>query len=641
VPEIRAIVNGTGSTTLTGALTKSGSGTVSFNQMFIDNGAMNLTGGILTLAVGDNIANDITLASGATLNLQGGTSLASGVDFTGAGSVAITGALAINGALGIGAGTTLTLPSSTVVTGAGTITNAGTLNETGTTLAGALINSGTANLVGGTLNGGLTNTVTGTLTETGTALSGGLANAGIANLNGGTINNGLTNSGAVNITGNVIDNSALSQLQSGTLTLASGATLTKNTGTMTWADGAINGSGSVAFTNGGLFAFAGIGARIINSPNLSFNFTDLNLPSGSLTLQQGNLTFNTTTNGATTIPTGTSLNLLGGTLTNNGPLNVSGLFSLQGGVLAGNGDINMTGGTIDMPSNSTVNWTATGPMNNSGTLNLSNRTITNPITNSGTINTTGGLAFTQLFTNNGLFNAQSGTATFSGGYTQVSGSTNLGTNTANPGNMVVGGSGYTLSGGTLGGSGTIQGDLNIGTGTFSPGYSPGAVTITGNLNMLASSILNIELGGLTQSTGYDYINVLGTANLAGTLNVLSWGGFTPTVGNSFTFMNFASSTGSFASINLPAAWGITFNPLVSSMQLLMSAITVVPTFTTSLSATLTASLDQALADVTATMQQTTNTAGFSGGSTLHADIGISSDEMISYERKQVEDMTCQ
>ena len=70
---------------------------------------------------------------------------------------------------------------------------------------------------------------------------------------------------------------------------------------------------------------------------------------------------------------------------------------------------------------------------------------------------------------------------------------------------------------------------------------------------MASSVLNIELGGLAQGVGYDWISVLGTASLAGTLNVASYAGFVAPAGANFTIMNFASSSGGFAAVNVAAA----------------------------------------------------------------------------------------
>jgi hypothetical protein len=397
---------------------------------------------------------------------------------------------------------------------------------------------------------------------------------------------------ALNINGQTL--SIGSGTINGNVTLSNNGAITTNgnlyaTGgkILYWSSGTIDGTGGLNFLNGASIGFSGSGNRVMDSAGLNFSFTDFSIPNGSLTLRNGGLTFNTTGNGATVIPVGTMLNMYGGTITNNGPLNISGGFGLYGGSLTGNGAINMTGGTIDMPANSTVNWTATGTMSNSGTLNLGNRTITNALTNSGTINSSGGLIFTQLFTNQGTLNLSTGTTTFSGGYTQNGGSTKMGTSLASQGNMVVGGSGFQLNGGTLSGSGTLTGNLSINNGTLAVGYSPGSLTVTGNLNLNSSSTLNVELGGTTAGSGYDVIYVGGTAYLAGTLNVTSWGGYVPTAGSGYNFLNFANSSGAFSTMNLPAGWNISLNSTATYLQLLMAGLTAS-------SASPTLSLQQAL-----------------------------------------------
>lgn len=305
--------------------------------------------------------------------------------------------------------------------------------------------------------------------------------------------------------------------------------------------------GTLAFNNGGNLSFSGSGDRVLNAPNLNFAFTDLNLPSGSLTLQSGGLTFNSTSNGATTIPTGATLNLEGGTLTNNGPLNVSGSFGLFGGTLGGAGAINLTGGVIDMPTTSSVSWTATGPMANSGTLNLSNRTITNPLTNTGTINSGGGLSFSQPFTNQGTFNATAGITTFSGGFNQTAGSLTL-----NGGNLT---GDIAMNGGVLAGTGSITGNVTFGAATLAPGFSPGTINILGNLTLGSASITAIQLWGATPGTGFDVINVSGTASLNGALNASIGNGYVPLVNASHVFLTAGNITGSFTN-NIPTGFGL-------------------------------------------------------------------------------------
>jgi hypothetical protein len=334
------------------------------------------------------------------------------------------------------------------------------------------------------------------------------------------------------------------------LSIPSGSTLdvSNPSGTFSWEDGTIGGTGTLGFSGGGTFLFAGTGDRVIDGLNFAFN--NLTLPDGSLTLQSGSLTLS----GNTVLPAGVALNLAGGTLTNNGSLSVGGDFSLTGGAFAGTGSLSMSGGSLSLPSTNTVAWTNSGALTNTGTLNLAGATITNAIDNQGTINLGGGLSFTQSLTNRGTLNVQSGTSTFPSGVVQQSGDVVL--------------SGGTLQGdlnlnaGSLRGNGTVDGTVTLGTVTLSPGASPGKLMVTGDLVLNAASVVRIELAGTTPTSGYDWIEVGGTASLAGTLNVSEISGFTAGPGMSFTVMQFASSTGAFSASNFsrPGTITVTYAP---------------------------------------------------------------------------------
>ncbi len=130
-------------------------------------------------------------------------------------------------------------------------------------------------------------------------------------------------------------------------------------------------------------------------------------------------------------------------------------------------------------------------------------------------------------------------------------------------NGVPAGGSVTALAGTYSGSVTVNKAISfLGTptitGTFSvtsagasvsPGFSPGIIN-SGNLSLVPSSTVNIELNGLTPGTGHDQLNVTGTVNLGGaTLNVTS--GFAVSSGNSFVIVNNDGAdavTGTFAGL---------------------------------------------------------------------------------------------
>jgi hypothetical protein len=101
------------------------------------------------------------------------------------------------------------------------------------------------------------------------------------------------------------------------------------------------------------------------------------------------------------------------------------------------------------------------------------------------------------------------------------------------------GNGVLTNNGAITGKGTIIGTINN-SGTMSPGSSPGTMQITGDYVQDHLGILLIELGGTTQGNTYDWLKISGTATLDGMLDIDLYGGFTPNIGDSFTFLTAAT-----------------------------------------------------------------------------------------------------
>jgi hypothetical protein len=83
---------------------------------------------------------------------------------------------------------------------------------------------------------------------------------------------------------------------------------------------------------------------------------------------------------------------------------------------------------------------------------------------------------------------------------------------------------------------TDAGDLSIAAGA--------TVSISGDLALQSTSELDIEVG----PSGNGLLNVGGNLTLDGTLNVIQLAGFAPAIGQSFTFLTFATETGAFATV---------------------------------------------------------------------------------------------
>jgi hypothetical protein len=170
--------------------------------------------------------------------------------------------------------------------------------------------------------------------------------------------------------------------------------------------------------------------------------------------------------------------------------------------------------------------------------------------------TGGGRFFTGTLTNLGTVNVGNGTTFAPSGagsiYTQTSGATVLTSGTLGAAGFPV-----NINGGVLSGTGTVNGNVtNAGTVSLGTTPVPGQLTINGSYTQTAAGTLNLQIGGRTVA-GQDYDQIVvngtppgaGTVTLAGTVNVSLVNGFTPLPGDRYQVINFASSTGDFATKN--------------------------------------------------------------------------------------------
>jgi filamentous hemagglutinin family protein len=503
---------------VTGAGTRVLNGpTFNITTLTIPGGSLDVQGGTL------NLTGTTTIAAGATLAYTGGT-------------LSIGGALDNSGTLDINTGTVNLAGGGTSV---GTFDAAGgsTINFSGGTHnlgdGSSLMGAGSFGYTGGTLN--LAGTTTGTTLAAGTTLSansqtfggaGKLVNLGTFNLADSTVTGSLTNQGTLNASGT----SAISNLD-----IAGGSV----TGT-----GTVTSSGTVNLNSGTL------GGALNLNANSVFNWLGGTMDG----------------TGTTTVGPGAALWISGAankefrtrTLTNNGV-----------GTWLDIGAITRTGGTD-------------GTFNNAGTLDIqTDAGFTHGIfNNTGTLTKSAGALSGQpfnfsngSFNNSGTVNVNAGALNFAGGCTQSAGSLVLAGGNIS-GNLIV-------NGGTLGGAGMIAGNVTNNSGALTVGASPGTLTINGNYTQGATGVLNVELGGTVQGVSYDLLQVTGAASLNGTLNVSLFGGFVPASGNTFGFMTYASRTGDFATLNLPASPALTPQPNTLLYQLAVVAPLSAPATQTS------------------------------------------------------------
>ncbi|HEV2755652.1 MAG TPA: hypothetical protein VG318_07730, partial [Actinomycetota bacterium] len=147
--------------------------------------------------------------------------------------------------------------------------------------------------------------------------------------------------------------------------------------------------------------------------------------------------------------------------------------------------------------------------------------------------------------NAGKITVEAGSTLTTPGYTQVRGATVVDGSTAT---LAVGTSpGMSITGGSLRGTGVVQGNVTNSGGSVMPGgAAPGQLSVQGSYTQTSLGSLDLDVGGLSS---YDSLSVTGTAALGGRLGLLSSTSYAPVLGDAFTFLTYSSQTGAFASFS--------------------------------------------------------------------------------------------
>jgi len=277
-------------------------------------------------------------------------------------------------------------------------------------------------------------------------------------------------------------------------------------------------------------------------------------------------------------------------LTNGGTMTTAGTVNMNGGSTSNSGTLSITGGTFAATGGITNSKTLTeaagstitigGALTNGGTMTTAGTVNMNggSASNSGTLSITGGTfgpssTTSFSFTNSGTFDVAAG-STFktgsAGSVTQTAGTT------TDDGTITAGTGGLDLNGGSLIGKGTINGNVTNGNstsgGTITPGNSTsalGTLTDNGTFTQSSKGSLDINIGGTAAGT-FDVLNIKGAATLAGTLNAALVGGFTATIGQSFTIMDFTSHTGTFSDTEIAINGNEHFNVTVNATDVVLT-----------------------------------------------------------------------
>ena len=521
-----------------GAYLRDVGATTYFNVPFNNNGTLDLTGGNIELAGGGAMSatSVVSASTGTQLFFRTSYTLADGAQFTGAGRFIQTGGtLTINGAL---------RASSFNWTG-------GDWNASVAGLATTIVSGSALTLDGGGNKDFNFRNIT-------------IASGGDLYWQSGYLRGGngsiLTNNGTFhdrNASGYTVINPTSSGY-GGAFTFVNNGTYIRDVGSTTWFDTTFNNNGVVNLQQGEIqlrqggtmsatsVVNASAGTTLTITNNYSLLAGSQLLGAGTFVQTGGTLSVETLKassftwnggnwNGAGTsiVDTGTILNLSSGnnkdfesrSIVNRGTVNWS-----SGYVRSGNGgsftnatggvfnDQNTSGYTVQNPFGGTFSFVNEGTYSKATT---GTTTFSVPFTNTGTLSVTAGsIIFGSSFTNSGTV-ALGGNAS-----AQFSGPLSLGTS-------------------TLSGTGTITAPSVTAGGLVSPGNSPGKLTLTGNLTLLSTSSLLVELGGTTQGTTYDFLSVGGNATIAGTLQLAFVNGFQGSAlpGNTFTVLSAGGVSG--------------------------------------------------------------------------------------------------
>ncbi|HEX3624285.1 MAG TPA: polymorphic toxin-type HINT domain-containing protein [Verrucomicrobiae bacterium] len=564
--------NASGVVANNGTMTMSGSGTSTIGPPFNNAGAVNVSG-TLNLNGGGTETGNFSVPSGASLNVSGGTcgfQSASGVSGAGnftlsggtanlAGAFGLTGNYTFSGGTanfsgsGYAVGGTVSISGSTInLNGSGIFAPAG-LTESGGQLAGSsppnpIIVSGSFAWTGGYIYDPV-------------QFGNGTVGAGNQKLLYGS----LINTGTMAWNDNIF-----MQAASSTISNAVGATLTLAPGI-----GTFNGGGAVA--NNGTFTMSGTSASSILS---AFNNGGMVNVGGTLNLSGGG-----TETGGFSIPSGSTMNLSGGTWgfqsassisgagnltlsggTENlaGTVGVSGGYTFSGGIANFTGSGYAIGGTV-LISGATVNLNGTGTFSpaslteSGGT--LAGSSPPNPITVSSSFTWTAGYIYDAVQFGNGTVGANNqkllygslintGTMAWNDNIFMQSGSTLIsnavgstitlasGVGTFNGGGRVANNGTFTMTGPNTSVIGTFfnnAGTVNVGGGEIN---FQGAYTNT------SSAIVSL---GISNVASYGHLAFNQPLIMAGllTASVNGGGSYQPLAGDTFTLMTYPSRTGAF------------------------------------------------------------------------------------------------
>ncbi|MGB7443346.1 MAG: putative Ig domain-containing protein, partial [Coleofasciculaceae cyanobacterium] len=269
-----------------------------------------------------------------------------------------------------------------------------------------------------------------------------------------------------------------------------------------------------------------------------------------------------------------------------------------GGTQSGSGTtvitdtLNITGdsrrdlNTRNLETNGTTLWTGTGRLHLSNAASWTNRGTVDLQSDADWVDWLGAIAnfnnqgtliksvgsnedaseIGAAFNNTGTVEVQQGNLSLLRDYTQTAGVTRLN------GGAIATTRVLDIQGGELAGFGTITGDVTN-AAQLNPGTSTGILNITGDYTQTTTGVLNIEVGGIETGSGFDQLNITGTADLEGTLNLSQVNQFAPQLGQQFQVLTYDEADSGFTNINgLELSNGLFFTPTATEEGLALEVV---------------------------------------------------------------------
>lgn len=330
-----------------------------------------------------------------------------------------------------------------------------------------------------------------------------------------------------------------------------------------------------------------VGNTFVNSGTINLDPADG--ASGVTAIQPASFNSARITNGGTIRSAAGNGRILAAELNNSGTVSVGGDLNLAGDTTINNmGTVDIqAGGTISLGSTSNLsnpifNQLAGSTIANEGTFLGDNTTVFN--FNGGVTNGSqpvtlknGDLNIADGNTNAGYFRFESTSNDLNDGLAEgqqieIGAVANIGAtlrvpagfvnaghilldqSTATTGNAVlqVGAAGSdaitNAATGVIRGDGEIRASTLFSAGRIAPGTSPGSLNVDADLVLHSSSVLAIEIGGVSVGSQFDQLVVDHDTTLAGQLELSIIDGFAPTAGDTFEVLTFASVQGDFATV---------------------------------------------------------------------------------------------